>query len=95
MYSAYIEFETKVLGQPTIFRVFETGEYLYLSISQDVPEPKYFNKTFEKTIHRKRIICSRKKRIIFCRLKGYEYLRQASRVMFDLLRGKKRERAKE
>eukprot|EP00866_Antonospora_locustae_P000046 jgi/Antlo1/46/2225 len=87
MQSAYIEFDMKIMGQKTSFRIFETRTHLFLYISQDAPDAKYFNKMLEKSVSKKSI-ASRKKHLVFCRLKGQEYLKTVSHIILDVLQGK-------
>lgn len=92
MHSAYIEFDMKIMGQKTSFRIFETGTHLFVYISQDAPDSKYFNKVLEKSVFKKSA-SSRKRRLVFCRLKGPEYLKSVSHIVLDVLQGRKVDRA--
>ncbi|KAL0265999.1 UNVERIFIED_CONTAM: hypothetical protein PYX00_011716 [Menopon gallinae] len=92
MHSAYVEFDMKIMGQRTTFRIFETRTHLFLYISQDTPDSKYFNKMLEKSVFKK-VASSRKRRLVFCRLKGLEYLKSVSHVVLDVLEGRSVDRA--
>lgn len=87
MQSAYVELVVKLQDLSTSFRIFETRQHFFLYISQDIPNPKYFNSVIKKFISKKKLL-PRKESVVFCRLKSQEYLKYAIHTTVNILQGK-------